>query len=646
MPVKRRSCGLAIRRWAAGVLVVGLAAGGRPVAADAPDPAAAELAAQAAILRSHDPAVGIRGVLRFALEAVGRGLQPEAVDEAIALARGMQVADPAAADHGNFRWRLGDEGVSDPNAVEFALQLSTLLSLDHAERLSPRGRELLAAIHRDAASALERHDVRPGYTNMFLMKAWNCLALAALGNDAFGPRGRAMWREWFQSLRTSGIGESVSPTYYGVDLDSLGLIASRAPDAGIRREAAAAIAYLWTSIAAHFFLPAERLAGPHARDYDRLRGVGYLDEHLAAAGWLTRPPLLEGAGWLPRAPRAHLDVFRRACAAAAPPAGLRDLATAAPRTVVERFGVRPWQRSVNWVGKSLAIGSAGECRGGEDKPLAIHLPGGPQVANVAVLFDGRGDPYGVLKDQPGDEGPRKARHLKPFVLASQRGPRVTTVWFFDPARPRFAAEAALATGLSAHLLLPVEAEVWVGDEPVEPPATLPADAVVFLRLADVAVAVRWLTAAGEDDDRLGPAPALAYVADGRERGAKRLTATFADARPTRPALLALDIEAREGCDDAAFGRFREEFRDRDVRLAVAAGRLAVAGSVPLEIDLDHLRPLAYEPALEDGRLLEVDGVDLGGRRLVSPPLPGVWPGGYCPTDGMPRDAAGAEPSLP
>jgi hypothetical protein len=42
--------------------------------------AASELTSQAAILRTHDAALGIRGILRFAVEAAGHRWQPETVE--------------------------------------------------------------------------------------------------------------------------------------------------------------------------------------------------------------------------------------------------------------------------------------------------------------------------------------------------------------------------------------------------------------------------------------------------------------------------------------------------------------------------------------------------------------------------------------
>jgi len=53
---------------------------------------------------------------------------------------------------------------------------------------------------------------------------------------------------------------------------------------------------------------------------------------------------------------------------------------------------------------------------------------------VIVVFDGRGDPYGRVRTPVDSDGHRKAHHLEPFVVASQRGPRVTAAWSFDPRR--------------------------------------------------------------------------------------------------------------------------------------------------------------------------------------------------------------------
>ena len=144
-------------------------------------------------------------------------------------------------------------------------------------------------------------------------------------------------------------------------------------------------------------------------------------------------------------------------------------------------------------------------------------------------------------------------------------------------------------------------------------AALAGDAVVFLRKGDVAVGIRSLVAA-ED----GSAPQTIQLrADARQLGAMRLTATLTEKPPTGRGIVALDLEAREDCDDAAFAAFRAEFAGRRVAATLAGDRLAVEGSLPLAANLATLRREAYEPALSSAELLLVDGQEVG-RPLLAP----------------------------
>lgn len=575
--------------------------------------AVGELEAQAAILRSRAPALGIRGILRFALEAAGLRWQPEKVEEALRLARSMQDTAPGSDHFGNYRWRLGDDAVTDPNAVAFATQLTSLLRLAHAEALSPAACDLLDAMHHDAAGALDRHPVKPGYTNIFLLKIWNHLALGRLGDSQARRRGEELWAEWLGHVRRHGITEYSSPTYHGVDLDCLGLIARHAENEAIRRQAEAMLGFLWAGIAANWFAPAERLSGAHSRDYDYLFGRGYLDEHLHDAGWLADWVPSESAGWLPQAPREHLDVFRDDCRWN-PPADLRaTVADRTPRFVVQRFNAEPWARATNYVGRSMAIGIAGECRGPEDKSLAIHLPGGRNTPNVTLVIDGRDDPYGRRKELVGHGGQAKAHHLRTFLVSSQRGPRIAAAWFFDPAKPFFRVDPAELSCLRAHLLMPADAEVWTASARLADGASLSGDATFFVRKGSVAVGIRSLLAATD-----GSAPrTFTLRADAPQLGAQRLTATLSEKAPTRRGIVVLDIEAREDCDDASFAAFRAEFADRRVTAALAGDRLTVEGSLPLAANLATLGREAYEPALSPANLLVVDGQEVG-RPLLPP----------------------------
>ncbi len=587
------------------------------------------LVAQTTVVASRDPAIGIRGLLRYALEAAGRGFDPAAIDAALELARSMQIT-AVGPEQGNFRWRLGDANVTDANACEFAGQLLALLRLEDdgrlvprpgGRRLSPRGRELVDAMARDALVAIRRRRVEPGYTNIFLTHTWNLLALGDLAGPDAIAEGEAAWREWLAFTRARGVTEFVAPTYLGVDLDALALVADHAPSWETRAEAEGALGYLWHSAACHWLPAAQRLTGPHARDYDWLFGRGYADEHLVDAGWLTVPARPEGAGWLPGAPRDGLHHFRTACRWEPPGSLLEEVVALAPRFVVERTGERPWQRITDWVGTTSSIGIAGESRGAEDKTLLINLPplgwspgpaGDPwRGANVTLVFEGRGDPYGMVREASAEAPQAKPSHLRPYLVSSQQGARVTALWLLDPRRSPFRVDPKSLSGLAAHLILPAGLEVWNVDGRLAPGATLAPDAVVFLRGAGTVLGVRYLAPPDADLRAMG----LELVADGGRHAVQRLTATFATGRPERGALLGLDLEVRDGCDDEAFACFRRAFAARDVGLKRDGTRASVTGALPLELDLGsgdgRPRRLRFEPVLPAGDLLLLDGVEIG-----------------------------------
>ena len=597
------------------------------------------LDAQERIVASGDPAIGIRGLLRYALEAAGRGWDPAAIEAGLELARSMQVVGAEEADRGNFRWRLGDSDVTDANACEFAGQLLALLRLEDegrlvprpaGRRLSPRSRALVDSMARDALAAIRRRRVEPGYTNIFLTHTWNLLALGDLAGPDAITEGEAAWREWRAFTRMRGVTEFVAPTYLGVDLDALALVADHAPSWETRAEAEGALGYVWRSAACHWLPVAQRLTGPHARDYDWLFGRGYADEHLVEAGWLTLPARPEGAGWLPGAPRDGLHLFRTACRWEPPGSLLEDVVALAPRFVVERTGERPWQRITDWVGKSSSIGIAGEGRGAEDKTLVVNLPpvgwspepaGEPwRGANVTLVFDGRGDPYGTVHEASAEAPQAKPSHLRPYLVSSQQGARVTGLWLLDPRRDPFRVDPLLLSGLAAHLLLPTGCEVWNVDGRLAPGAMLGPDAVVFLRGALTVLGVRYLAPVDTDLRATG----VELVADGGRQPVQRLTATFATGVPERGALLGLDLELLEGCDDEAFARFRREFAAREVGLEREGTRARITGSLPLELDLGsgaaRPRRLRFEPVLPEGALLLLDRIEIG-REALEPEEP-------------------------
>ena len=606
-----------------------------------PTPGVADLEAQAAILDSRSPSIGIRGVLRFAVEAAGRGWNPQAVEKSLEVARSMQVTDPASPDFGNFRWRLGDERVTDANAADFAGQLLAVLRLEDegrlvprpgGSRLTPRGRELLESMARDALTIYRQREVKPGHTNIRLMRIWNLLALGDLVGQDVVRDGESAWADWFVFTRTHGLTEYLCPTYLGVSLDSLALIADHATAMETRIEADTALAYVWRTAAAHWSASAQRLTGPHARDYDYLYGRGYADEHFLDSDWLKVKPRAEGAGWLPDAPRDSLQFFRSACRSVPYGGAATEIIETQPRFVVERTGTQTWQRITNHVGRTATIGIAGEGRGPEDKTLLITMPPLPdrsptipselsRTPNVTLVFDGRHDPYGMTPIPNANTGHSTSRHLHPYLISSQQGPRVTAAWYLDPARPAFRIDSSTLVCLEAHLLLPSGCRVWSADTPLGSGTELPAESVVFLRGGDGAVAA--IRTLAPSDPHLRP-KTLRLVADGGSQPVQRLTATFSEGVPDRGALVALDIEIREGLDDDAFAAFRQEFSGRDVSARLDGTRFTVLGSLPLELDLGEPdgrpRRVLCEPTMAEEALLIVDGTEIG-RAVIDRGMP-------------------------
>lgn len=538
-------------------------------------------------------ALSSRSLFDFALDAVALEQHPERIEEAFAVAARMQDRSPASPTYGNFKWYWGDAGPDDLNAVEFCMQKAALIRILYNARLTPAARDQLAGLMRYSVEGLHRHTVKPRYTNIFLMKSWNLVAIGeCTGQPALAKEGYEALNAWWDWTLKNGIGEYLSPTYYGIDLDSLGLLARHSTNESARATAASGVRLLWTDIAANWFAPGERLGGSHSRDYDYLTGHGVLDRYLRAAGWLTSAN--------PESP----DVFVR-LGAWAPPAGLREWSAAAlPRTVCRRWGDRATQTAVHYVGRHFSMGSAGEGSGPEDKVLVVNFPGGPRTVVGNFVMDGRGDPYGTNKEITGG-GHRKSHHLTPFVTSVQNGPSALMLVADDSSVMRSGKTQRSLSRMGSHFVFPNEARVWFGDEEVKPPAEgrsapVPAERAVFLRKDDVAIALRFPLAL----DTRGKAAPLEWVNDGAALGASRITCTHAAAEPQGRGVIALWVCGAEGLDDAAFAKFR-----RSVQAAIVAAK--VQGDL-VEVNAEGLRIRAdvgkkKRLAAEGGEALKVDG---------------------------------------
>jgi len=549
------------------------------------------------------PNLSARGLFGFALEAAAARWHPERIARALELAEQMQDRDPASRTFGNFRWYWRAERPEDRNAVEFSMQQGILLWMLYRDALDAEGAERLERLIRFSVEGIRRHRVRESYTNIFLMKTWNCIAIGeATGRPGLADEGYAMLDRWLLHAWDCGVHEYVSPTYYGTDLDSLGLIARFARRRAGRRAAEAALRLFWTDIAANWFEPGLRLGGAHSRDYDYLTGHGYLDWHLRLAGWI------------PTEPTFRPSTFMELCRWQPPRRLKRRVAGLAPRMVHQRWGAQPWQRAAHYVGRRFSIG-CGTIYEPTGKQLVVNLPGGPGTPVVNFLMDARGDAYGK-KREPTGGGHSKALHVVPFQMSVQRGADALVLSSADPAAAAFKRWAPQPRCLLSHVVLPSEAEVWVGEErvAVEPndQVPVPDGTAVFVRVEDVAAGLRFVlgtTPAGR------PAPVV-LVNDGGKYRAMRLTCVHAAGPPKSRATVAVWARAAEGLDDAAFAAFRRGFAGAqakadgdvvDVSVPATGGRLRLAADVAKG---QRLACEGWEPGTK-GALLMVNGRDLG-----------------------------------
>jgi len=194
---------------------------------ETPDP---ELAKRLeASIRRFDPPrdqTGVRELFGFALEAAAANYRPEMVERAFDLAEQMQDRDPTSPTYGNFRWYWFNEKPVDRNAVEFSMERAVLIWKLYRDRLTPKAKERLERLIALSVEGIRRHRVGESYTNIFLMKTWNCIAIGEATDRAdLATEGYQMLERWFMHVWESGIHEYLSPTYYGVDVQCLGLIA-------------------------------------------------------------------------------------------------------------------------------------------------------------------------------------------------------------------------------------------------------------------------------------------------------------------------------------------------------------------------------------------------------------------------------------
>ncbi len=303
---------------------------------------------------------------------------------------------------GNVPWQVGHPEIKDANAIEFASQAIGPILLHYGKQLSPQVKADLIAHAKRSFPVIRAHNVKVGYTNIYLMKTVSMILMGeAVGDASAADEGYAMLAEWIRYTNENGIREFLSPTYYSCDLNSLYMGYLYAARPGAHETFRKCLDYFWTDIAANFFPGRGVLAGPHSRDYDFLTGNGGLLVAADIAG--LRPPYT-----------AQFDFEKVFTIESAknhgyePPEKILRLAGMAERVVAGRYDPPPYRDRYNYLTPDFAIGSATGDYGPQDKMVNITLKsakeGFPEITVVPDVFD---EPYGKArrKDRSGHSKP-------------------------------------------------------------------------------------------------------------------------------------------------------------------------------------------------------------------------------------------------
>ncbi|HNX35053.1 MAG TPA: hypothetical protein PKM57_10520 [Kiritimatiellia bacterium] len=563
---------------------------------------------------------GCRELFTAMLAYAAAGTNLTRVAELLTVAEQMQNRDPDHKAFGNFRWYARDAEVMDFNAVDFCMQHGALLWRFHREALDPATRERLRVMLRRGLTGLVNHRPSTTYTNIALLNASDLILLGEVLGDAQAvAEGERRLDLFIKTLWEEGTHEYVSPTYYGVDVESMMLLETLSEKAATRSLAETLLRFFWTDIALNWFDPSQRLAGAHSRTYDYVYGFGELDQILSACGWL------------PLAGKFGFTTFTPLYARWQPSPELRELGTAAyPRLVEQTWGAEPFCSRTHYVCRDVTLGTAWKAYHGRmDITLSADLPGTREerLPRMSFIPDGRGDPYGKLRVFDGKTH-SKAFHLSPWWAAVQDREDALGVAVYRDA------DFKDATGtLESHLLFSKKLDgLWINETRVafdgktNSVIGVPRDAAVFLRQGTAVIGIRVPWTRGQD----GAASPVSLVDDRNAFGAARLTVSHAWLSPSNAssrvcAGAAFWLRIGSGIENGdAFSAFRKDFvaAAAEARILPDGLSLQVAGiRQPLRITAKA--PFDRDPVTSPApprTVLGLDGKDLGRQILEQSPV--------------------------
>ena len=600
-----------------------------------PNPAArkATLEREWAAMQTLPPQLSVRDWFLFLVDALDtRFLKDEQVEWLLKKVQTRMITNPAAGkSYGNIFWGWHETGfdVGDGNNVQFCVQYGILAKLLFSDRLSKEATKTLDEIFTLATNGVLSQEVRISYTNIYLMKVWN---LVALGQVYHQPEmlenGRSLFNLWLNHVAQYGNREYDSPTYSGVDMESLLLIYTFAKDAGIHAKAGDALKFFMNDLSVHYNQRGGFLAGAHSRDYNRVFSRDLLEEKYFN-------PLLGRQN-------NNTHLFHQVCLSALQKLGLsatqKEMMNRKNRFIVQRWDSLANTYACDFVGNKVSIASSNQAYSPDDKPFVIYLSSQrkPAMPNIAYVLEGRDDHYGTwgatgmgdkMKSRmpanyPSNGGWGKTRHLMPFMQSAQnKGEFVMLV----------AGEKdhnCINDYLNSTIILPnAFDEIWMGNRKVNVPATgsgieLDSTKTFFAKFEDVVIAFRFLY------DDAGDGVKASFYNDGfnyhssrelfqlKNNAALRLTLQHSN---TGKAAMAMWWKTAEGIFTATdFSKLRKQVLSAPVTVSDQNGQLDVSvktasGKLGVKADLRNKRRLDYyNPSpLPKDFLFNVDGVEIG-----------------------------------
>jgi hypothetical protein len=587
---------------------------------------------QWAALHQSPPRLGVRDCFLFLLDALDtKFLTQEELLWTINLVKTRVITDSTKPSFGNMYWGWNETGgdVGDGNNVEFCVQYGILIKLLFNDRLSDDTRASLDELFAMTLKGVRRQPVRISYTNIYLMRCWNFIALGqAYNNPAVIEEGRKAFDIWLKHVANYGNREYDSPTYSGVDIESLLLMVQFAKDADIHQKASDALEFFLTDLASHYNSLGGFLAGAHSRDYNRVFGRDLLEEKYFN-------PLLGHEN-------KNNQLFNQICFSILKERGLskfqKEIMDKPKRFIEQRWDSFPHTFTTDYHGKKFSIASSSQYYSPDDKSFIMYLNSKriPEMPNIVYAMEGRNDHYGTWgatgmgekmkhlmpPNYPSNGGWGKTRHLMPFMQASQNKNEFVMLVSGEKDHN------CINEYVNSTVLLPnYFDELWFGNTRIMQRAVgteIPLDSTntFFAKFEDVAIAIKILYSNADNSEK-----AILYN-DGFKYNSNREAFNLIHNEALRLTLkhpnngkgnIVMWWKAEEAIDtEAKFQAFRNSVLDApvtinetnnvlDVIVQTASGKLGLKADLKKKLRLDYYNPIP----LNRNNLFNIDGVDIG-----------------------------------